>query len=217
MKQVMFILPPAPFINVLNNPVEKQNTIYKIDAVTGEMNEFMQIPLPDSLNRNNPYGVLGLLYYCEGNILYASSIAGSDRHVIRGGIYAIDIKTKQIIDRISQTDAIGMGISYITEERRLFFGTGRNSDIYSVTLKENGKFSGKPELVFSLEGLGPRGDDKVRRIRTDAIGNLLVYGIEFNYNLIAPREKPETLYEFVYNPEQKKWFCRSIQSGTRTE
>ncbi|MES1217425.1 MAG: hypothetical protein ABUT20_18095 [Bacteroidota bacterium] len=205
---------PAPFINVLNNPVEKQNTIYKIDAVTGEMNEFMQIPLPDSITGNNPYGVLGLLYYCEGNILYVSTISGSDRHVVRGGIYAIDIKTKKIIDHIEAVDAIGMGITYITGERRLFFGTGRSSEIFSVLLNANGKFESKPEFSFSLEGLGPRGDDKVRRIQADANGNLIVHGIEFNYNLIASREKPETQYSFWYNSENKTWRCQSIDSKT---
>lgn len=205
---------PAPFINVLNNPQQKQNTIYKVDAATGEMSEFFQIPLPDSLSNNNPYGVLGLLYFCEGNILYASTIAGSDRHVIRGGIYAIDLKNKKIIDHLSQLDAIGMGISYVTGERKLYFGTGRSSEIFSVSINENGKFIGKPELAFTLEGLGPRGDDKVRRIRADENGNLLVYGIEFNYNLIAAREKPETQYQFVYNPDQQKWICQSVRSAT---
>jgi len=205
---------PAPFINVLDNPIQRQNTIYKVEALTGEMKEFLQLPLPDSLNNNNPYGILGLLYFCEGNILYASTIAGSDRHVIKGGIYAIDIKTKKIIDQLPAVDAIGMGISYVTGERRLYFGTGRTSEIFSVLLSADGKFEGKPGLAFTLEGLGPRGDDKVRRIRSDQNGNLLVYGIEFNYNLIAPREKPETLYEFWYSDTEKKWWCKSINSKT---
>lgn len=209
---------PAPFINVLNNPQQKQNTIYKVEAASGEMNEFFNIPLPDSLNDNNPYGVLGLLYFCEGNVLYASTVAGSDRHVIKGGIYAIDLKDKKIIDHLPQVDAIGMGISYVTGERKLYFGTGRSSEIYSVSIDKNGKFLSKPEPVFSLEGLGPRGDDKVRRIRSDQNGNLLVYGIEFNYNLIAPREKPEALYEFWYDNNEKKWWCKTINSkSTSTE
>ena len=205
---------PAPFINTLNNPLQKQNTIYKIEEATGEMKEFLQVPLPDSLTGNNPYGVLGLLYFCEGNILYASTIAGSDRHVIRGGIYAIDLQTHKIIDHLSQTDAMGMGISYATGERRLYFGTGRDSRIFSILIKADGKFSGEPVVAFSLDSLGPRGDDKVRRIRSDQNGNLLVYGIEFNYNLIAPREKPEALYEFWYNENEKKWWCKSINSKT---
>ena len=205
---------PAPFVNLLNNPQQNQNTIYKVNTGSGEMDEFIKIPLPDSLNSNNPFGILGLAYYCEGNILYASTIAGSDRHVVRGGIYAIDVKGKKIIDHLSQVDAIGIGISYVTGERRLYFGTGRTSEIYSVSINQAGKFTGKPEPAFTLEGLGPRGDDKVRRIRSDQNGNLLVYGIEFNYNLIAPREKPEALYEFWYDNKEKKWWCKSINSKT---
>jgi len=205
---------PAPFINVHDNPVTKQNTVYKVDATTGEMSEFMQLPLPDSLNGNNPYGILGLLYYCEGNILYASSIAGSDRHTERGSIYAIDLKTKKIIDRLPAIDAIGMGITYVTGERRLFFGTGRNSSVYSIAIRSDGTFKGKPEVSFSLDGLGLRGDDKVRRIRTDAQGNLIVYGIEFNYNLIAPREKPESVYYFRFDDQGKRWALQSIDSKT---
>lgn len=34
---------------------------------------------------------------------------------------------------------------------------------------------------------------------------MLVYGVEFNFNLTAPTEKQETLYEFVWNEEEKKW------------
>jgi hypothetical protein len=205
---------PAPFINVLDNPAAKQNTVYKVDATSGEMNEFIQLPRPDSLNGNNPYGILGLLYYCEGNILYVSSIAGSDRHVERGGIYAIDVKTKKIVDHLSATDAIGMGITYVTGERKLFFGTGRSSSVYSITITSAGTFKGRPEPAFSLDGLGLRGDDKVRRIRTDAQGNLIVYGVEFNYNLIAPREKPESVYYFRFDDQAKQWHCESIDSKT---
>ena len=200
----------APFINMLNNPVEGQNTIFKIDAVTGEMNEFIKLPLPDSLSSNNPYGVLGLLYYCEGGVLFAATVAGSDRHVVRGGIYAIDVKTKKIIDQIGETDAIGMGVSYITGKRCLYFGTGRNSDVFSVEITEKGTFSGKPEKIFSLATMGPRGDDKVRRIQTNPDGSLLVHGFEFNYNLIAPKEKPETVYQLSYDQASKKWFCTGI-------
>ena len=203
---------PAPFINVLDNPVEKQNTIYKIDAIKGEMNEFIKLPQPDSLNNNNPYGVLGLTYLCNPGVLYASTIAGSNRYTEQGAIYAIDIKSAKIKDRISGIDAMGMGITSIRGQKELFFGTGRSPAVFSVSLGNDGRFKSKPVTEFSLEGLGPRGDDKVRRIRTDQDGNLIIYGIEFNYNLIAPREKPETVYEFFYDANQKKWVCKYIHS-----
>ena len=196
---------PAPFISVLDNPVKNQNTLFKVDTHTGVMEEFMRLPFPDSLTTNNPYGIIGLAYLCDVGVLYVSTILGSDRFAVRGGIYAIDIKSRQVIDKHLGIDAMGMGISSVTGTRKLYFGNGRNSSIYSVPLTSNGKFDGSEIVEFSLDGLGARGDDKVRRIRTDDSGNLTVYGIEFNYNLIAPREKQETVYNFNYNSENKSW------------
>jgi hypothetical protein len=199
---------PAPFINILYNPVSNNNTIYRVDTRTGQMEEFMRLPLSDSINTDNPFGIIGMNYLCESGTLYVSSVAGSSRYAENGHIYAIDIKKKKIIDQLDHIDALGIGITYITGKRKLFYGTGRNSDIMSVTLHANGNFSGAPQKEFTLENLGPRGDDKVRRIRTDANGNLIVHGMEFNFNLIAPREKQETIYNFFYDEENKKWDLR---------
>jgi hypothetical protein len=196
---------PAPFINILNNPISNNNTIYRVDAKTGEMQEFLRLPFADSINPQNPFGIIGMIYLCETGTLYVSSVAGSRLHDENGHIYAIDVKSNKIIDQIDHTDAMGMGISYATGKRQLFFGTGRNSDVQSVILNSEGKFSGRPQKAFTLQNLGPRGDDKVRRIRSDQSGNLTISGMEFNFNLIAPREKQETLYEFVYDEEMKKW------------
>lgn len=196
---------PAPFINILDNPIANNNTIYRVDAGTGEMQEFLRLPFEDSINSQNPYGIIGMVYLCETGTLYVSSVAGSRLYEENGHIYAIDVKSKKIIDQINHIDAMGMGISYAAGKRQLFFGTGRNSDVQSVTLNAAGKYSGKPEVVFTLQNLGSRGDDKVRRIRSGSSGNLAVSGIEFNFNLVAPREKQETVYEFVYDEESQKW------------
>ncbi|MBK8609943.1 MAG: hypothetical protein IPL84_08345 [Chitinophagaceae bacterium] len=196
---------PAPFINILNNPIVNNNTIYRVDGKTGVMEEFMRLPFADSINPQNPYGIIGMVYLCETGTLYVSSVAGSRLHEENGHIYAIDLKSKKIIDQITHIDAMGMGITYTTGKRQLFFGNGRNSDIKSVVLDAEGKFSGSPDIAFTLANLGQRGDDKVRRIRSDHSCNLIVHGIEFNFNLIAPREKQETIYKFVYDEETKKW------------
>jgi hypothetical protein len=196
---------PAPFINILHNPIANNNTIYRVDSKTGVMEEFFRLPYADSINTDNPYGIIGMIYLCESGTLYVSSVAGSKRHEETGHIYAIDIGRKKIIDQLDHTDAMGMGITYITGKRKLFFGSGRNADVMSVNLSNKGKFIGPPQKEFSLENLGPRGDDKVRRINTDKYGNLVVHGMEFNFNLIAPREKQETIYNFFYDEENKKW------------
>ncbi len=199
---------PAPFISVLDNPLQNQNSVYKVDAITGLMDEFIRLPFPDSLSQNNAYGIIAMVFLCQAGVLYISTVLGSDRFTERGAVYAIDLKSKEIIDRVTAVDVMGMGITYITGKPKLFFGTGRSSTVYSIDLKANGKFAGKPIAEFTLAELGPRGDDKVRRIRTNESGNLLVHGIEFNYNLIAPHEKQETVYSFEYDGEQKKWVNR---------
>lgn len=196
---------PAPFINIFNNPIANNNTIYRVDAATGVMDEFMRLPFQDSINPQNPYGIIAMVYLCETGTLYVSSVAGSRLHEENGHIYAIDLKSKKIIDQLDHTDAMGMGITYTTGKRLLFFGNGRNSDVEVITLNDKGKFSDEPQTAFTLQNLGTRGDDKVRRIKTDNSGNLIIYGMEFNFNLIAPREKQETLYKFNYDESEKKW------------
>lgn len=196
---------PAPFINILDNPISNNNTIYQVDGATGEMQEFMRLPFEDSINTQNPFGIIGMVYLCETGTLYVSSVAGSRLHQENGHIYAIDVKNKKIVDQLDHTDAMGMGISYATGKRQLFFGTGRNSDVQVITLNESGKFSGKPQTAFTLQSLGDAGDDKVRRIKTDNSGNLLIYGMGFNFNLIPSREKKETIYRFNYDESEKKW------------
>jgi outer membrane protein assembly factor BamB len=196
---------PAPFINILNNPISNNNTIYKVDGKTGVMEVFLKLPSSDSINTDNPFGIIGMALLCETNTLYVSSLAGSKRHNENGHIYAIDITNGKIIDQVNNTDAMGMGISYVTGKRKLYFGTGRSSDVFDISLDKNGKFVGKPSLAFTLQDLGIRGDDKVRKIRTDSKDNLVINAMEFNYNLIAPREKQESVYKFAFDEETKKW------------
>ncbi len=197
---------PAPFINIFNNPISNNNTIYKVDAITGIMDIFYKLPNADSINTENPFGIIGMALLCETNTLYVSSLAGSKRHKEMGHIYAIDLSKRKIIDQLNNIDAMGMGISFVTGKRKLYFGTGRNSDVMEITLNKKGAFSGKPKLAFTLENLGDRGDDKVRKIRPDERGNLVINAMEFNYNLIPQREKQVNTYLFYWNEEQKKWF-----------
>jgi outer membrane protein assembly factor BamB len=197
---------PIPVINLLDNPPAKQNTIYKVDANTGEMKMFMELPVAENISPTNPYGILAFAYLCETNTLYISTVQGSTRDTEKGFIYAVDATTGNIIDKIGNIDAIGMGISYISGKRRLYFGSARTADVYSVVLAKDGKFNGNPSLEFSIADLGPRGDDKVRRIKFDkTTGYMQIYAVEFNYNLTAPTEKQESIYSFAWNNDSQKW------------
>ncbi|MFT3846738.1 MAG: hypothetical protein QM725_16885 [Lacibacter sp.] len=196
---------PVPVVNVYNNPTAKQNTLYKVDALSGIMNVFVELPVTDSVHAVNPYGILGLAYLCETNTLYVSSVMSSDRTREKGVVYALDASTGEILDKIPGIDILGMGISYAPGTRTLYMGSARTSNIYAVTLTDKGKFSSKPQVVLSLANLGPRGDDKVRRMRYNQYGAMLIYGVEFNFNLTAPTEKQETVYEFSWDDTEGKW------------
>ncbi len=196
---------PAPFINILNNPIANNNTIYKVDNSSGEMKEYLKLPFADSINTENPFGIIGMAYLCETQTLYVSTVAGSKRNEENGHIYAINTETGKVIDEVKNTDAMGLGISYMRGKRELYFGTGRNSDVAYIEVNSKGKFVGSPKFALTIAGLGPRGDDKVRKLRADQFGNLVLHGMEFSYNLIPPREKQETIYQFRFNEEQEKW------------
>ena len=196
---------PIPVINELDNPRDKRNTIYKVESNTGEMMPSVNLPLPANTSDENIFGILGLYYDCHAQLLYASSVAGSTRDKEAGVIYAVDPRSGKIIDQLSGKDAMGLCVGGITGQKRLYFGSSRTPGIYSIELTKGGKFTGSPRKEFSLDLLGPRGDDKARRIRFAKNGYLDIYGVEFNYNLTAPTERQETVYHFRFDEEEKKW------------
>ena len=204
---------PAPMVSVLFNPQETQNVIYCVDGKTAEMKPFINLPhnAPNSgYNAANPYGLMGIFYDCDSHSLYATSVFGSNEQNEIGKIVHIDIKTKQILDEFPNIDPFGVATVRFAHEKRLFFGKARTSEVYSLAVDNNGNFVGQPRLEFSLENIGPRGDDRARIIKPLPNGDLQVSGLGFYYNLTAPAEKPETIYVFSYSVEQQRWLLRGF-------
>jgi hypothetical protein len=195
-----------PMVNTLDLPFKEMNKVYKIDANTGKMNVFCTLPKPDSAEGTVPFAILGVYFDCHAKVLYVSSVAGSTRDEEKGIIYAIDIATAKVIDELNGNDAMGLFVGGINNEKRLFFGSARKPIIHSIELTKDGSFKNKNiKQELSLDNLGPRGSDKARRIRYDKAGNLIIYGIEFNYSLAAQSNKPETGYQFNFDENEKKW------------
>jgi len=199
------LVAPAPVINILENQPDKQNTIYIVDGQTQEMRPLIDLPSEKKPSDQNPYGLLGLAYDCNNHLLFASSVMGSDRENEVGKIYAIDVQTNKIIDELPNIDAMGIGVNYLNQKKRVFFGKARVPEIWSVEIDEKGKFVGKPRLEISLADLGSRGDDKARKIRFLPTGEMNVQAISFFFNLTAPSEKQEVNYRFKYDISQAKW------------
>ena len=195
---------PAPTVNILYNKPEEQNWVYKIDAQSGEMKRFVELPAAASPTVQNPYGTLGIFYDCDTRTLFVSSVLGSTQSTEKGRIFAVELSTQKISIVAENIDIMGIGIAKIGNKRLLMMGKTRSSDIYSLELDANNKPISKPNFAFTLDDLGPRGDDRARKIRY-INNNLQINATSFYYNLTAPTEKPETAYTFTYNPAQQKW------------
>lgn len=205
---------PRPFINTLKNDPVKQNTIYKVDSETGKMTAYIELPSEKQPHVGNPYGLLGLVFDCESDLLYASSVAGSGLNEETGSIYAIRTDGEpKVIATLSGVDAMGIGLCYLDSKKMLFFGKARSSEVYSIALNADGSFESEPLKVLSLEKLGDRGDDKPRKIRFDARGNMHVSGIGFNFNLANSADKQENIYTFQYDPGSKQWRLLNVRKG----
>jgi hypothetical protein len=197
---------PIPMVNNLEVPITEMNKIYKVNSVTGKMELFCNLPKPINGADIVPFGILGVYYDCHGKKLYAASVSGSTRDEEKGVIYVIDIATTKVVDELKGYDAAGIFVGGTTGEKRLYFGSTRKPNIYSVALNKDGLFKNTTiNTELTLDNLGPRGNDKARRIRYDKLGNLIIYGVEFNYSLAAQSNKPETGYQFNYNEAEKKW------------
>ena len=197
---------PSPRVNLIDNPPEKQNTIYKVDGATGVMSPFLTLPGAVSITLHNPYGVVGLAYDCDTHSLYATSVAGSSRSQMTGRIYKIDVESGKVTTVLDNMDAFGAGVFNTPQGKRLYFGSARTQDVLSMPLTPQGDSAGAPKIEFSLEGLGPDGNDKARKISFDKANNMLLNGAKFNYNLAPPAAQVSpTTYTFHFNEATNSW------------
>lgn len=196
-------LVPIPTVNVLHNPKAKQSTIYKVDALSGEMKPYLKLTTPTKYNEANAFGLLGITYDCTTRILYVSTVAASDINQEKGMMYAIDTKARQplIIDSLQGKDIIGLGITGVAlNDKLLLAGSARTSDIYTIKIDNTGKFTERNFTpAFTLQNIGPRGDDKAKKIELNKAGELTVKSVEFDWNLTAPTEQQHAIYTYRYD------------------
>lgn len=202
---------PIPVINLIDNRPNEQTRIYKVDAQTGEMKMVTELPKPTAPGPENPFGILGMAYDCDNGVIYATSVSGSDRDNERGRVFALRSSDLSIVAQLEGIDAMGVGVGYVAGEKRLYIGKVRTGDIVSVGLAKDGSFIGTPQPALTLEDLGPRGDDRARKIRFSTDGTLTIQGVEFYFNLIAPAEKQEAVYQFKYDIGTQKWVLVGIK------
>jgi hypothetical protein len=202
---------PVPVISVLDNHPERQNDLWRAESVTGVLTRFVSLPPGAPWDQNNPYGILGLTLDCDTNSLYVSSVYGSNRDRQVGRIFQIDADSGVVRSTLDGIDAIGLGVYNTPGGKRLYFGSARKPEVMRVALDDSGRFLGEATRALSLEDLGPRGDDKARRISFLQNNDMQINGVEFGFNLIAPTEKQETIYRFRYDPASDTWVLTDSQ------
>ncbi|MDZ4785316.1 MAG: hypothetical protein SGJ02_04485 [bacterium] len=189
---------PAPHVELTFNPPTAQNILYKVNPENGIMSQWINLPINAKAFDQNVFGILGITFSCFSKSIYVSSVMGSSRTKELGKIYQLNAETGAILNTIENFDGFGLATASLNNKWLLFLGNARTSDLYSVPLNDQGAFIGKPKRIFSLIGLGPRGDDKIKKIIIKEQG-LQITGFEFNFNLSATWELQQTFYQIPLN------------------
>ncbi|NOT37421.1 MAG: hypothetical protein HOP11_08595 [Saprospiraceae bacterium] len=205
----VYVLPKAN-VNMLYNQPQNQNTIYVVDSESGKMTQWLSIPMARIPDNQNANGLLSAYYDCDNDNLIVCSIAGSNQKTEIGKVYTINTTTKNINTILENRDVLSVVTARIGNQKKLFYGLCRKSEIWSIDLDNNNIPIGKPNLEINISDLGPRGDDKARKIRIDQNGFLQIHGVPFFYNLTAPVNRQESIYTYQYNALNKKWILREI-------
>lgn len=196
---------PVPRISLIDNPLQQQNRIYRVDTNTAEMKLFVELPAAAPPGPQNAYGALGLGLDCETNSLYVSSVAGSTADKELGRIFRIDLSSGKIVAQLDGIDAMGLGVFKTGREKRLYFGSTRVSEIRSIGLDTQGNFVGSQRVEFPISAPGASGSDKARRITFTDAGEMQIAGRQFDYNLVANTRQPRLQYVFRYQPATQSW------------
>lgn len=201
---------PVPHVSLELNKQEDQNRIMKVDGKSGEMYEYIRFPYPSTFTHNNPFGVMGLAYDCQTESIYASSIAGSGPNKIQGIIYQIDLATKEITSQLDGVDAIGINIFVTKTGKRLYYGSARDPEVFSIALDEQGHFEGAPSFEFSLMAQKGGSADRAHRIRFSQNKGMEIKGIEFSYSLMAASDPLRNIYNFTYDAPSDDWISKGV-------
>jgi hypothetical protein len=197
-KEGNLFLVPMPYISIRPSTFNLLSNLYKIDTNTGELSIFMHFD-DIKASPNNPYGLNAIAYDCEDDTIWVSAIDESTYDVQKGVIYHIDPKQKKILQRFEGYDALSLAVAKADKGKYLFFGSARDSGLYSIKI-ENTHLVGNPQKLFSIENP----EEHIRKIKIKANNKLEIQTIPFTYALIAESSKKDRI---VYNVEYRheKW------------
>lgn len=199
-----------PRIDLGNSPLAAQNVLYRVDATSGMMEFYMEMPAVRPPDLTNPFGTAGVAYDCDTHSLYVTTLTGSTRTEQAGRIFRIDLETDQIVDQLNGMDAFGVIVFNGTSGKRLYYGLARAPEVWSLPLDGEGNFAGEPRLEFDFSDYGSDIADSARRLTINADGVLTVDTLKFKFTLEQPAEQTRISYAMVYDEEADEWRLQEV-------
>jgi hypothetical protein len=202
---------PIPNVTNKHNPPEKQNTVYKIDRLTGVMKPYMNLPVEHLPSSFNPFGLVNIIYDCESEHLLVNTISGSKEDSEYGKLFKINLKDSTYQTLLTGIDTWGLGIQHVGQRKFLYFGKLKNSELHFVEVDVRCNIIAKTQPLFTIAGLGKRGDDKIKKIKFADSKTMILTSVPFYYNLSSPSEDQSSEINFIFNEQARKWQLVSIK------
>lgn len=173
---------PTPRQSLADNPLAGVTTLWRADGTTGEMRPF--VTLPGAASERNPFGVLGLSYSCDLDLLYAGTVIGSTPTAERGGVAVIEPGGRLRGSALSDRDIMGVTVLRSGEGFLLLAGLARSPEVVAVPLDAQGLAAGPAATVIDLTQGGATPSERARKLRL-VNGELVVDLVPFNFSLQA--------------------------------
>jgi len=193
-------LTPMPFISIKPYTFNLQKNIYKLNSKTGKLDIWLTIDKVKTTS-NNPFGITAIVYDCDNNTLWVSSIDKSDYFHSKGTIYHIDIASKKILQKLKGIDALSLQLIQTTKGKYLLAGLAKDNTLIALEIKNN-KLLSNPIKLFSL----PNKEEHIRKINIVAKNHLKIQTIPFSYSLIAQTIQEASIrknYNIIW--DNNKW------------
>ncbi len=173
---------PTPRQSLADNPLAGVTTLWRAEGTTGVMRPFAT--LPGAANERNPFGVLGLAYSCDLDLIYAGHVIGSTPTAERGGVTVIGPDGTIRGTVLTDVDIMGVVVARVGEGYMLYAGLARSPEIIAVPLDAQGLATGPATPIIDLTTAGATPSERARKLRL-VNGELVVDLLPFNYSLQA--------------------------------
>ena len=190
---------PRPAIDVLENPAEERNTIFRVDPETGVLSAWAELPLVHE-PLDQPFGIMGLAVDCTEPFLYATSLTGTTPEEEGGSLWRIDRRTREAELIYEGFDATSIAVGSSLGRRVLVIGAARTGALYVAPVTDQ---LPAPALLSRLEGVGATLSVRAIKLRPDTTApvRMVATVIDFDFSLRAQPAQATQTITFEWEPE----------------